>query len=69
MVSSCGIEYDHEFAIVDCGKDPNYEVILGRLFICQLLVLQDWGYEYLYLRHDDVITRVNLRDHSYRDVT
>ena len=43
-VSSCGIEYEHTFAIVDFGTDPNYEVILGRPFMRQLMVVQDWGY-------------------------
>ena len=28
-ISSCGIKYEHTFAIVDFGTDPNYEVILG----------------------------------------
>ena len=69
IVRSCGIEYEHTFAILDFGKDPNYEVILGRPFMHQLLAIQDWGYDYLYLRHDDVTTRVNPRDHSFRDVT
>ena len=32
-------------------------------------MIQDWGYNYLYLRHDGVITQVNLRNHEYRDVT
>ena len=32
-------------------------------------MIQDWGYNYLYLRHEGVITRVNLRNHEYRDVT
>ena len=35
IVKSCGIEYEHTFAIVDFGKNPNYEVILGRPFMCQ----------------------------------
>ena len=35
----------------------------------QLMVLEDWGYDYLYLRHEDVTTRVNLKDHTFRDVT
>ena len=30
MVKPCGIEYMHTFAIVDFGKNTNYEVILGR---------------------------------------
>ena len=33
------------------------------------MVLQDWGYDYLYLRHEDVTTRVSLKDHTFRDVT
>lgn len=33
MVKSCGIEYEHTFAIVDFGKNANYEVILGRPFM------------------------------------
>ena len=34
-VTSCGIEYEHTFAIVDLGQDTNYEVILGRPFMHQ----------------------------------
>ena len=30
VVISCGIEYEHTFAVVDFGKEPNYEIILGR---------------------------------------
>ena len=33
------------------------------------MVLEDWGYDYLYLRHEDVTTRVNLKYHTFRDVT
>ena len=58
----------HTFAIVDFGRDPNYEVILGQPFMRQMLVVQDWGYNYLYLIHDGVITRVNLFTHKFRDV-
>ena len=68
LVESCGVKYVHSFAIVDFGQDPSYEVILGRPFMCQLQVIQDWGFDYLYLRHDDVTTRVNLVDYTYRDV-
>ena len=32
-VTSCGIEYEHTFAIVDFGRNTNYEVILGRPFM------------------------------------
>ena len=28
-IKSCGIEYEHTFAIVDFGKNTNYKVILG----------------------------------------
>ena len=31
-------------------------------------MIQDWGYNYLYLRHLNAITRVDLKDHSYKDV-
>ena len=49
-VESCGIEYEHTFAIVNFGKDTNYEVILGRPFMRQFRMIHDWGYNYLYLR-------------------
>ena len=67
-LTSYGIKYEHTFAIVDFGTDPNYEVILGRPFMRQLMAIQDWGYNYLYLRHDGVTTRVNLSTHEFRDV-
>ena len=67
-LTSYGIAFMHTFAIVDFGKDPNYEVILGRPFMRQMLVVQDWGYNYLYLRHDGVTTRVNLSTHKFKDV-
>ena len=34
----------------------------------QLKMIQDWGFNYIYLRQQEAITRVNLKDHSYRDV-
>ena len=68
-MKSCGIEYEHTFATVDFGQNANYEVILGRPFMRQFQMVQDWGYNYLYLRHETAITRVNLKDHSHRDVT
>ena len=68
-VKLCGIEYVHTFAIVDFGSGANYEVILGRPFMRQFKMIQDWGYNYLYLRQESAITRVNLKNHSYRDVT
>ena len=69
IIKSCGIEFEHTFAIVDFGQDPNYEVILGRPFMRQLMVLEDWGYDYLYLRHENATTQVSMKDHTYRDVT
>ena len=32
-------------------------------------MIQDCGFDYLYLCHDHVITTINLKNHSYRDVT
>ena len=58
----------HTFAIVDFGRDPDYEVILGKPFMRQLLIIQDWGYNYLYLQNDGITMRVNLSTHEYRDV-
>ena len=31
-------------------------------------MIQDWGSNFIYLRQQKAITRVNLIDHSYRDV-
>ena len=67
-ITSCGIPFMHTFAIVDFGRDPNYEVILGRPFMIQMLMVQDWGYNYLYLKHDGVTTRVNLSTHKFKNV-
>ena len=50
VVTSCGIEYKHTFAVVDFGKKSAYDIILGRPFMRQLKVIQDWGYDYIYLR-------------------
>lgn len=70
IIKTCGIEFKHNFAMVDFGQDPSYEVILGQPFMRPLMVLEDWGYNYLYLIHEDVTTtRVNLKDHTFRDVT
>lgn len=56
VVTSCGVEYEHTFAVVDFGKNPNYEVILGRPFMRQLKMIQDWGFNYIYLRQDSATT-------------
>ena len=31
-------------------------------------MIQDLGYNYIYLRHPNATTRIDLRDHSYKDV-
>ena len=31
-------------------------------------MIQDWGFNYIYLRQQEVIARINLVDHSYKDV-
>ena len=68
VVTSCGVEYEHTFAIVDFGKDPNYDIIMGRPFMRQLKMIQDWGFNYIYLRQQEAITRINLSNHSLRNV-
>ena len=50
VVASCGVEYEHTFAIVDFGKNPNYDIILGRPFMIHLKLIQDWGFNYIYLK-------------------
>ena len=34
----------------------------------QMLVVQDWGYNYLFICHDGVTARVNLSTHEFKDV-
>ena len=40
------IEFEHTFDVVDFGQERNYKVILGRTFMRQFLMIQDWGYNY-----------------------
>ena len=68
-VNICGIPLVHTFAVVDFTQETNYDVILGQPFMRQMLVVQDWGYNRLYLRYQNSIVKVNLDDHTYRDVT
>ena len=49
VVTSCGIEYEHAFVVVDFGKEPKCEIILGRPFMRQMKMIQDWGYDFIYL--------------------
>ena len=68
IVTSCGIEYKHTLCLVNFGKKPNYEIILDFPFMRQLKMIQDWGYNYIYLRHPNATTKIDLRNHSYKDV-
>ncbi|MCO5563849.1 hypothetical protein L7F22_017498 [Adiantum nelumboides] len=68
IVTSCGIDYEHTFAVVDFGKTNNFDIILERPFMRQLKMIQDCGYDQIYLRHKELVTKTNMKDHSYRDV-
>jgi hypothetical protein len=68
VVLSCNIEYEHTFAVVEFGTKPNYKIILGRPFMRQLKMIQDWGYSYLFLRQPNATTRIDLKSHSFCDV-
>ncbi|MCO5571753.1 hypothetical protein L7F22_025501 [Adiantum nelumboides] len=54
--------------MVDFGKTNNFDIILGQPFMRQLKMIQDWGYEQIYLRHKELVTKINMKNHSYRDV-
>ena len=69
QVTMCNIQFNHTFVVVDFKQETNYEVILGRTFMCQMLVVQDWGYNHVYFFHGNNNIRINLDNHSYRDVT
>ena len=68
VVTSCGIEYEHTFVVVIFEEKPNYEIILGRPFMRQLKMIQDWDYNYIYLRHPNATARIDLCNHSYKDM-
>ena len=68
LVTTCDIEYQHTFAVVNFGQNPNYDVVLGKPFMRQLKMIQDWGFNYIYLWKDSSITRVNMRYHSFKDI-
>ena len=40
IITSCGVEYEHTFAIVDFGKSPYYEITFGRKFMRQLKMIK-----------------------------
>ena len=68
VVTSCGNEYEHTFAMVDFSKEPNYEIILGRPFKRQMKMIQEWGYDFIYLCQPSATTCIELKYHSYKDV-
>ena len=41
LLSTCSIDFEHTFVVVDFGQETNYEVILGRPFMRQFLMIQD----------------------------
>ena len=67
-IITCGIKFVHTFAIVDFGRKTTYDIILGRPFMRQIKMIQDWGSNHLYPRHANVITSVYTIDHSNKDV-
>ena len=68
VVTSCRIEFEHTFAVVDVGKEPNNEIILKRPFMRQMKMIQNWGYDYIYSCQPSGTTCISLKDHSYKDV-
>ena len=68
IITTCGIKFTHTFAVVDFGRKTTYELILGRPFMRQSKLIQDWGKNHLYLKHTHALIRVNIVDHSYKDV-
>ena len=69
IATSCRVRYEHTFVVIDFGKSSKIDIILGRPFMRQLKMIQDWGSNYVYLRQPKAITRINLIDHSYQNVT
>lgn len=67
-MKSCDILYLHLFSIVKYGKNANYNVIPWCPYMRHFQVILDWYYNYLYLRQESLIIRLNLRNHKYRDV-
>ena len=39
LVTTCGIEDEHSFAVVDFGQSPNYDVVLGRPFMRKIKMI------------------------------
>ena len=68
IMTSCGIKYLHTFAVVDFGTKLSYDIILGRPFMRQLKVIQDWGSNHIYLRKQGATVRMNTLSHSFQDI-
>ena len=54
--------------MVNFGNQSNFEIFVGQPFMHQLRLIQNWGYNYIYLCHAHAITQEDLKDHSYKDV-
>ena len=67
-ITPCGIKFIHTFVVIDFRRKTAYDIILGRPFMRQIKMIQDWGSNHLYLRHSNAITKVSTIDHSYKDV-
>ena len=39
IATSCKVRYEHMFAVVDFGKSPKFDIILGRPFMRQLKMI------------------------------
>ena len=68
VITTCGIQFTHTFVVVDFGKKTAYDLILGRPFMRQSKLIQDWGKNHLYHKHAHAMIKVNTADHSYKDV-
>ena len=68
IITNCGIKFTHTFAVVDFGRKMAYDLILGKRFMRQSKLIQDWGKNHLYLKHTHALIRVNIADCSYKDV-
>ena len=68
-ISVCRVNLIHTMlAIMDVHDKPTYDIILGRPFMRQLKMIQDWGDNHIYLRHRGMITQVNTTTHTHQDV-
>ena len=68
VLSTCEIEFVYPLAIVDFGLKSTHDIILGRPFMMQLKMIQDWGSNHIYLKGKHGATKIDKGDHTYRDV-